>query len=131
MEPTEKGFKAPTLDYFSQRVRPKRDAIVGVVNRGHYSYFLYTEDGNVYSAETPFPRDAITKVGINDLSGVSISFSDGVEYYANIGGNVGIRVTGEPVIGFEYGQVARVRKNDGTTVWENVDVPKRKRLLST
>lgn len=131
MEPTEKGFIAPTLDYFPPRKRPRRDATVGVVNDGYFSNLLYTEDGNVYSDGMLFPRDVITKVGINDLGGVSISFSDGVEYSTNMAGHVGIQVNRKPVIGFNYDQVARVRKNNGTTVWENVDVPKRKRLLST
>ncbi len=130
MEPTEKGFKAPILDYFPPRIRPRRNAIIGVVSDARWSNLLYTEDGNVYSDGGRFPRDVIAKVRRNDLGGISISFTDGVEYYANTGGNVAIRVNNEPVIGFGYDQVARVIKNDGIIVWENVDVPKGKKLLS-
>ncbi len=133
MEPKEKDFAAPILEFFKPK---KREGIVGIALEGGFARFYTKEDDSCLSdadsGSLLFPGNAVKNAYINDLGGLSVGFSTIVTYDGNALQNVLLKVFPyEKPIGFGYDGVARVRKADEEVVWENAYVPEKKKLLRT
>ena|SRR3989338_10709322 len=136
--PTDDGFKAPKLDFFKPTLLRNRSDFVGVELKGQrYRWITRDYDDNSRKpkqevTQDELPRGVISGVYVNDLGGITVGFSENVTYAGNFGGGVelGFPPDGVPW-SFNYDQVARVRKPDGTVVWENSHVPKKRRTLKS
>lgn len=125
MKPKGTNFVAPIIECFKPDRRKKNGGgVIGVKYAGGFVYILNQGD------EHPiFQENLVESCYLNDLSGVSIGFSVDVRYVGNYAGNVALKISDSSPIGFPYECVARVRRVDETVVWENSDLPKRKKLL--
>ncbi len=103
MEPKQTYFPFPVLDFFKPN---KVDDIIGVKYEASFARVI--------------------------LKHSDLGFSKNVVYDGNRCGNVLLKIEGyDGPIGFGYDGVARVRKFDSVIVWENADVPEKKKLLRT
>lgn len=124
MEPLKTGFMEPTVEFFNPRRNRKEYWIRGVEYEEDGTYII---NGN---ARTRLPQGTITGVYTNDLGGLSLQFSASVVYYGNLAGNVALQTQPDSSpMGFDYATVARVKKAD-EIVWENRDVPRKRKLLA-
>lgn len=128
MEPKQTDFSFPVLDFFKPR---RAGDISGVKYEASFAIILLKESCLEEKCKSAlFPRDSIELTYVNDLGGISLGFSKKVIYDGNYCGNVLLKIEGyDKPVGFGYDGVARVRKVDETVVWENADVPEKKKLL--
>jgi hypothetical protein len=125
MPPKEKDFVAPILDLFKPNRKTKK-GVTGVKYAGGFVYIL--NQGDEHSLLT---ESLVESCYLNDLGGITLGFSADVKYIGNMAGNVALRIPNSTPIGFSYDYVARIRKVDEIVVWENADVPEKKKLLRT
>lgn len=135
MEPKQTGFPFPVLDFFKPR---KVDDILGVKYEASFAKVVFKHNDECpenHCQDILLPRDSVESAYVNDLGGISLGFSKKVVYYGNGCGNVLLTIEGydeyDRPIGFGYDGVARVRKVDKIVVWENADVPEKKKALRT
>jgi hypothetical protein len=139
MNANEKDFTSPVFDFFPPRKGYHEFGIsrvgdCGIKDINHMAVY-YGSSGK----SRLYDKDIINSISPNDLNGITISFSGGVKYIGNFtGGHVLYislhaicdadgKITKQPFFSNEH--IARVRKPSGEVVWENIDVPRRKRLL--
>lgn len=125
MPPKEKDFVAPVLDLFKPNRKTKK-GVTGVKYVGGFVYILNQGDLHPLLSES-----LVESCCLNDLNGITLGFSVDVKYIGNMAGNVALRIPNSTPIGFPYDYVARIRKVDETVVWENYNVPEKKKLLRT
>ena len=122
MKELETDFYSPVLDFFP-RGRNNPDGLVDVRYESYGVHLLYEGDSH------SLPLGTVIRHRQNDSGGLSLEFSGDVRYIGNSGG-IGLILPENRWHTFTYNEIARVRKPDGTTVWENAYVPEGKRLLS-
>ncbi|GEM_PF-6161092 len=138
MDAIEKGFNAPVVEFFSPKKRTGYGiGLIKQVDNG--LVMVYGHKNKAYSQFCP--RELITALSPNEFGGISLHFSFSVKYNGNFGGGHELDVSPyflhETDVGgdaiqrphFDYNHIVRVRKPSGEVVWENIDVPKRKKLL--
>ncbi len=135
MYPTQYPFNGPQFDFFKPRGKDHSDFLGIEAHCSGYNLVSEFKKSQVHSrerAELPISPKDITSLYPNDLHGLTIQFSPKVQYLGNYGGGIRIQLsTVTEETQFPYDQVARIRRQDGAIVWENTNVPKRKRQLTT
>lgn len=135
MHPIDTDFPYPILDFFKPtRLRNRSDFIGLQLDGQRYQGIFRGSDSHTEPKHERYvllPSGVIRQVYSNDLGGLSIGFSGDTIYLGNFGGGVEIKFPREKQPwSFDYGQVARVRRTDGFVVWENADIPKKRRILT-
>ncbi len=135
MQPKEKDFVAPIIDCFKPNKKQK-NGVIGVKYAASFAQIINMEDDSCFSENNQgmlLPRSSIDRAYINDLGGISLGFSPDVLYDGNYLGLVMLKIPDSDYkpFGFAYEYAARVRKVDEIVVWENSDVPEKKKLLRT
>lgn len=130
MKPKQTDFPFPVLDFFKPR---RADDISGVKYEASFAIIVLKESCLEEKCKSAlFPRDSIESAYVNDLGVISLGFSKKVVYDGNQCGNVLLKIEDyDKPVGFGYDGVARVRKFDSVVVWENSDVPEKKKMLRT
>ncbi len=132
MNPTERDFKAPLCDFFKPRGKDHVDFLGIEAHLTGYNFITeYNIEKHRQRHEKPISKEDITKIYINDLEGWSIQFSQKVEYRGNYAGGINLKFNStDQEINFSYDQIARIRKRNGTVIWENAHTSLYQQLLT-
>ncbi len=135
MHPIETDFPAPILDFFKPRKFSDVDYIRGVElqDKKVGFYIICYKPIRIETRFFQINSPIINKLCLNNIDGLRLYFNEEIIYFGNYGGGINLKfpLDSSP-IQFSYYSVARVgRVNDGLDkiVWENLDVPLKKRVF--